>query len=92
MPVEIDPMDPNQTPVKLTALGRFKHEGVGLAVGRDGRAVCYMGDDQRFDYIYEFVSADNWKRMHYKGVSPLDQGKLYVAKFNEDGTGGWLEP
>ncbi|MDJ0676599.1 MAG: PhoX family phosphatase [Calothrix sp. MO_167.B42] len=89
--VEIDPMDAYQIPVKRTALGRFKHEGVGLVVGRGGRAVCYMGDDQRFDYIYKFVSAENWRQMRSQGRSPLDEGKLYVAKFNDDGSGDWLE-
>lgn len=89
--VEIDPMNPNQTPVKRTALGRFKHENAALAVGRGGRAVVYMGDDERFDYIYKFVSEDNWKSMRARGMSPLDHGKLYVAKFNDNGTGEWLE-
>ena len=89
--VEIDPMDATQKPVKRTAMGRFKHEGVALAIGRGKRVVAYMGDDQRFDYIYKFVSADNYKRMLRKGISPLDVGKLYVARFNEDGTGDWLE-
>ena len=89
--VEIDPMDAYQTPVKRTALGRFKHEGVGVTVGRGGRVVCYMGDDQRFDYIYKFVSAGNWRRMRAWGKSPLDEGKLYVARFNDDGSGDWLE-
>lgn len=89
--VEIDPMDATQKPVKRTALGRFKHEGVALTVGRGKRVVAYMGDDQRFDYIYKFVSADNWKKMRRQGKSPLDEGKLYVARFNDDGTGDWLE-
>ncbi len=89
--VEIDPMNGKKKPVKRTALGRVKHEGVAVTVGKGGRAVCYMGDDQRFDYIYKFVSADNWKRMIKKGKSPLDEGTLYVAKFNDDGTGEWLE-
>lgn len=89
--VEIDPFDATQTPVKRTALGRFKHEGVELAVGQDGRIVAYMGDDQRFDYIYKFVSDSNWRAMRSVGISPLDEGKLYVAKFNDDGTGEWLE-
>lgn len=89
--VEIDPMDPTQTPVKRTALGRFKHEGVAITEGKDGRIVGYMGDDQRFDYIYKFVSDDNWKAMRARGESPLDLGKLYVAKFSDDGTGEWLE-
>jgi hypothetical protein len=89
--VEIDPNNPNRKPVKRTALGRFKHEGAEVTVGRGGRAVVYMGDDQRFDYIYKFVSAGNWKSMRARGMSPLDEGKLYVARFNDDGSGEWLE-
>lgn len=89
--VEIDPMDASQTPVKRTALGRFKHEGVGLTVGRGGRVVCYMGDDQRFDYIYKLVSSKNWQALRAQGKSPLDEGVLYVGKFNDDGSGEWLE-
>ncbi len=89
--VEIDPNRPEQKPVKRTALGRVKHEGAATTVGRGGRVVVYMGDDERFDYIYKFVSADNYKSMMAKGRSPLDHGTLYVARFNEDGTGDWLE-
>lgn len=89
--VEIDPMDATQTPVKRTALGRFKHEGIAITEGAGGRIVGYMGDDQRFDYIYKFVSDDNWKSMRARGMSPLDHGKLYVARFDDDGTGEWLE-
>ena len=72
-------------------MGRFKHEGVAITVGRGKRIVAYMGDDQRFDYIYKFVSADNWRAMRRQGKSPLDEGTLYVARFNDDGTGEWLE-
>ncbi|NJL37724.1 MAG: PhoX family phosphatase [Leptolyngbyaceae cyanobacterium RM2_2_4] len=89
--VEIDPMNGAQTPVKRTALGRIKHENAELVVGQGGRAVVYMGDDERFDYIYKFVSDSNWRSMIARGISPLDQGKLYVAKFNDDGTGNWIE-
>jgi len=89
--VEIDPFDATQTPTKRTALGRFKHEGVEIVVGEGNRIVAYMGDDQRFDYIYKFVSDRDWREMRNQGVSPLDEGKLYVARFNEDGTGEWLE-
>jgi secreted PhoX family phosphatase len=89
--VEIDPFDATQTPVKRTAMGRFKHEGVALTVGKDGRVVAYMGDDQRFDYIYKFVSDDNWQTMRERGQSPLDHGALFVARFNDDGSGDWLE-
>ena len=89
--VEIDPFDPTQTPVKRTALGRFKHEGATTVIGKDGRVVVYMGDDQRFDYIYKFVSAGPCQRLLEQGRSPLDEGSLYVARFHDDGTGEWLE-
>ena len=89
--VEIDPMRPNSKPIKHTALGRFKHEGIALTVGKYGKVVGYMGDDERFDYIYKFVSAENWWWMNYNGRNPLSEGKLYVAKFEDDGTGEWLE-
>jgi uncharacterized protein len=89
--VEIDPLNPSQTPVKRTALGRTKHENAEVVVGQGGRAVVYMGDDERFDYIYKFVSDSNWRSLVARGISPLDQGKLYVAKFNDDGTGNWIE-
>ena len=89
--VEIDPHDGKKKAVKRTAMGRFKHEGVALTIGRGGRAVGYMGDDQRFDYIYKFVSSGNHKRMLKRGQSPLDDGALYCARFNDDGSGDWLE-
>ncbi|WP_121969906.1 PhoX family phosphatase [Leptolyngbya sp. BC1307] len=88
--VEIDPMNASQTPVKRTALGRVKHENAQLVVGSGGRAVVYMGDDERFDYCYKFVSRANWRSMIARGISPLDEGDLYVAKFNDDGTGEWI--
>lgn len=89
--VEIDPNKPTQAPVKRTALGRFKHEGIALTIGRRGKAVGYMGDDQRFDYIYKFVGAENYEDALARGASPLDRGQLYAARFNEDGSGDWLE-
>ena len=89
--VEIDPFDPNQTPVKQTALGRFKHENAEVVEAPDGRLVVYMGDDERFEYLYKFVSAHPWRAMREQGLSPLGEGRLYVARFHEDGSGQWLD-
>ncbi|MEM7730026.1 MAG: PhoX family phosphatase [Pseudomonadota bacterium] len=89
--VEIDPNDASQTPVKRTAMGRFKHEAVAIAENTPGgRIAAYMGDDQRFDYCYKYVSDRGWQDAIAAGESPLDKGVLYVAKFNDNGTGEWL--
>ncbi|TFV63025.1 DUF839 domain-containing protein [Geodermatophilus sp. DF01-2] len=88
--VEIDPFDPHSTPVKRTALGRLKHEGAFVHTAENGRVVVYMGDDQVDEYVYKFVSAETWESCRKSGKSPLDEGTLYVARFNDDGTGDWL--
>lgn len=89
--VEIDPFDGTQKPVKRTALGRFKHEAIAIAESRNGQVAAYMGDDQRFDYCYKYLSDRSWRDCLRDGVSPLDEGRLFVARFDDDGTGEWLE-
>jgi uncharacterized protein len=87
--VEIDPYDPDSTPRKHTALGRFKHEGATIKVAKDGRVAAYMGDDERFDYIYKFVSSRKMRGGRSRvdrewNKRLLEAGTLYVAKFTGD--------
>ena len=100
--VEVDPFSPDEAPVKHTMLGRFKHEGANVVISK-GYAVAYMGDDERGDYLYKFVS----RRKVATGTSAkartankklLSEGTLYVATLTGDGsadgvydgTGAWI--
>ncbi|MGW4031880.1 PhoX family protein [Streptomyces sp. NPDC004838] len=87
--VELDPYDPDFTPRKRTALGRFKHEAAEPRLTEDGRPVVYMGDDERFDYLYKFVSSRQMRKGESRAAREhnrtlLDEGTLYVAKLTGD--------
>lgn len=97
--VEADPYDKTKPARKRTALGRFAHEAAAFSRPEAGKPLAvYQGDDSRNEYIYKWVSAANWVAADATaadrlavGDKYLNNGKLYVAKFNADGTGTWIE-
>jgi secreted PhoX family phosphatase len=89
--VEIDPLDPKSTPVKRTALGRFAHEGASPVIAHNGRVAVYMGDDDKFEYVYKFISNARFDASKPSANRQLlEQGTLYVARFDASGKGQWL--
>ncbi|GID28951.1 PhoX family protein [Paractinoplanes brasiliensis] len=83
--VEVDPLAPDEPPRKHTAMGRLKHEGANVIVAKDGRVAAYMGDDERFEYLYKFVSDKKYRpgdRRH--NLTLLESGTLYVAQLTGD--------
>lgn len=87
--VEIDPSDPTSRPKKRTALGRFKHENAELTIASNGHVVVYLGDDERGEFLYRFIS----KHKYLAGGNNrnlLEEGTLYVAKFHDNNRGEWL--
>ncbi|WP_299569501.1 PhoX family phosphatase [uncultured Williamsia sp.] len=87
--VEVDPHDPASTPIKHSALGRTKHESATIHVTDDGTVVAYSGDDERFEYIYKFVSSRKVQSgtggaAMRSNLRILDEGTLYVAVLTGD--------
>ena len=97
--VEFDPYTKTSKGRKRSALGRFAHESAAFGLPVVGQPLAvYMGDDARNEYIYKFVSKANWVAADASpadrlatGNKYLDEGTLYVARFNADGTGDWIE-
>ena len=89
--VEIDPLDPTRVIKKRTALGRFRHEGATVVLDAAGHPVVYLGDDSSFEYFYKFVSNRIYDPENPSETDALlDDGTLYVARVDEDGSGEWL--
>jgi secreted PhoX family phosphatase len=89
--VEIDPFAPASKPVKRTALGRVKHENAELVIAPNGKVVVYMGDDERNEYIYKFISSGNFDKANPTSAANrrlLESGTLYVARLEAGATAG----
>jgi len=95
--VEIDPLAPERAPKKRTALGRFKHENAELVIADNGKVVVYMGDDERGEFLYRFISKEKYQPDDQSANRELlAEGTLYVARFGEadqnlSGNGKWVE-
>lgn len=96
--VEIDPYDPSSVATKRTAMGRFRHEGCVYGKLEEGKPlIFYSGHDARFEYLYRFVSDAAWDPADANttnrlatGAKYLDNGTLYVARFDAEGKGEWI--
>ena len=97
--VEIDPFNPTAAPVKRTGLGRRANEGASPSIATPGQSLAfYIGCDSRGEYVYKFVSKKLWTpsdanrtdRMNV-GAEYMDEGTIYAARFNANGTGNWVK-
>ena len=97
--VEIDPFNPVSVPVKRMGLGRRVNEGACLSIATPDQPLAfYIGCDSRGEYVYKFVSkklwiasdADQTDRLNV-GAEYLDEGTIYAARLNANGTGNWVK-
>ena len=94
--VEIDPYDPLSRARKRTAMGRRANEGAWGSNPKPGRKLAfYIGCDSRNEYVYKFVPTASWNPLDARrgglatGDKYLDNGIIYSAVFNADGSGRW---
>lgn len=88
---EVDPANANDYGTKHTWLGRYRHEAVGIRVEAGKPLAFYSGCDRRGGHVYKYVSKERVKNpQDQRNSRLLEQGMLYAAKFNADGTGRWI--
>jgi hypothetical protein len=89
--VEVDPTNPNDYGTKHTWLGRYRHEAVAIRAEANQPVVFYSGCDRTGGHLYKFVSQRKVINPQDKNNSKLlEEGMLYVAKMEADGTGKWI--
>ncbi|WPF88919.1 alkaline phosphatase PhoX [Cyanobacterium aponinum AL20118] len=89
--VEVDPANKNDYGTKHTWLGRFRHEAVAIRAEANQPLAVYSGCDRTGGHLYKFISTGTVVDPQDKGNSKLlQEGMLYVAKMNPDGSGEWI--
>ncbi|MGI2905798.1 PhoX family protein [Tolypothrix sp. VBCCA 56010] len=89
--VEIDPADPSFRPRKHTSMGRYRHENIAVRASAGKPLIGYMGDDRRGGHTWKFISSGTVTSPTDKSNSRLfEEGTLYFARYNSDGTGEWI--
>jgi len=89
--VEVDPKDPSWRGRKHSWLGRFRHENITIRAEEGKKLVAYMGDDRRGGHTWKYISKGVYKKSAGRGNSALfEDGVLYVARYNPNGTGTWI--
>lgn len=89
--VEVDPANPNDYGTKHSWLGRYRHEAFAFRAESGKSLAVYAACDRRGGHVYKFVSQEVVRDPQDKANSRLlEQGMLYAAKFNPDGTGSWV--
>lgn len=89
--VEVDPANPNDYGTKHTWLGRYRHEAFAFRAEQGKPLAVYSACDRRSGHLYKFLSNGTVSNPTDKANSQLLQdGMLYGAKFNPDGTGQWI--
>ncbi|WP_287129064.1 PhoX family phosphatase [Candidatus Cyanaurora vandensis] len=85
--VEVDPKAPQSTPVKHTALGRFRHENVTLRVTQNQPLLAYQGDDRQGGHVWRYVSKAPYRKNQTARQKSrlLSEGTLYCARFDPKG-------
>jgi hypothetical protein len=74
----------NSSPTGREPFGR----AATASLAADSRVAFYMGDDERVDYVYKFVTAGRFVDGAAAGNGDLlDEGTLYVARFDVDPVG-----
>ncbi len=73
------PLDPHLRPEEAHRDRTLQARRLRVDVNRDGRVVLYSGDDERYDYVYKFVTKGTYNPDDRAGIWILRRRHVYVA-------------